>query len=50
MIVNRSADQSSLAYMKLDSNPTRTLVFTNNKKRYLSMNAQALIEIFEKQS
>ncbi|MGE8077683.1 LysR family transcriptional regulator substrate-binding protein [Peribacillus loiseleuriae] len=50
MIVHRSAYLTSLAYMKLDSNPTRTLVFTYNKKRYLSMNAKALIEIYEKQS
>ncbi len=50
MIVHRSAYQTSLAYMKLDSNPTRTLVFTYNKKRYLSMNAKALIEIYEKQN
>lgn len=50
MIVHRSVYQTSLAYIKLDSNPTRTLVFTYNKKRYLSMNAKALIEIYEKQS
>ncbi|MGG3890778.1 LysR family transcriptional regulator [Metabacillus fastidiosus] len=50
MIFHRSAYQPSLAYIKLDSNPTRTLVFTYNKKRYLSMNAKALIEIYEKQS
>ncbi|OAS89530.1 MULTISPECIES: LysR family transcriptional regulator [Metabacillus] len=50
MIVHRSAQQSSLSYIKLDTNPTRTLVFTYNKERYLSMNAKALIEIYEKQS
>ncbi|MGG3799777.1 LysR family transcriptional regulator [Metabacillus fastidiosus] len=50
MIIHRSSYQSSLTYIKLDSNPTRTLVFTYNKKRYLSMNAKALIEIYEKQS
>jgi DNA-binding transcriptional LysR family regulator len=49
MIVHRRAYQTSLAYIKLDSNPTRTLVFTYNKKRYLSINAKALIEIYEKQ-
>ncbi|MGG3806594.1 LysR family transcriptional regulator [Metabacillus fastidiosus] len=50
MVIHRSSYQSSLTYIKLDSNPTRTLVFTYNKKRYLSMNAKALIEIYEKQS
>ncbi|MED4531542.1 LysR family transcriptional regulator [Metabacillus fastidiosus] len=50
MIFHRSAYQTSLTYIKLDSNPTRTLVFTYKKKRYLSMNAKALIEIYEKQS
>jgi DNA-binding transcriptional LysR family regulator len=50
MIVHRSAYQPTLAYMKLDSNPTRTLVFTYNKTRYLSMHAKALIEIYENQS
>ncbi|MFJ7974229.1 LysR family transcriptional regulator substrate-binding protein [Peribacillus sp. NPDC096379] len=50
MIIHWSAYLTSLAYMRLDSNPTRTLVFTYNRKRYLSMNEKALIEIYEKQS
>ncbi|MBD1381820.1 LysR family transcriptional regulator [Metabacillus arenae] len=50
MGIHRSSYQTSLHYMKLDSNPTRTLVFTYKKERYLSMNARALIEIYEKQA
>jgi DNA-binding transcriptional LysR family regulator len=50
MIVHRSPQQTYFSYIELDSNPTRTLVFTYNKERYLSMNAKALIEIYEKQS
>ncbi|MBU8880173.1 LysR family transcriptional regulator [Bacillus sp. FJAT-29790] len=50
MIVRRDPQQTSFTYIKLDSNPTRTLAFTYNKERYLSMNARALIEIYEKQS
>lgn len=46
MIIHQSAHQTSLTYFKLDSNPTRTLVFTYKKDRYLSMNARALMEIF----
>ena len=48
MVIHRSAFQTSLTYFKLDSNPTRTLVFTYKKERYLSMNARALIEIYER--
>lgn len=49
MVVHQNQQQTSFTYIKLDSNPTRTLVFTFNKERYLSMNAKALIEIYEKQ-
>lgn len=49
MIVHGSVYQTSLVYMKLESSPTRTLVFTYNKERYLSINAKALMEIYEKQ-
>jgi hypothetical protein len=48
MVIRQSAYQTSLTYFKLDSNPTRTLVFTYKKERYLSMNARALVKIFEK--
>jgi DNA-binding transcriptional LysR family regulator len=49
MVIHRSDFQTSLTYFKLDSNPTRTLVFTYKKDRYLSMNAKALMSIYEKQ-
>lgn len=49
MVIRQSAHQNSLTYFKLDSNPTRTLVFTYKKDRYLSMNAKALMNIYEKQ-
>jgi DNA-binding transcriptional LysR family regulator len=47
MVIRQSAYQSFLTYFKLDSNPTRTLVFTYKKERYLSMNARALVKSFE---
>jgi DNA-binding transcriptional LysR family regulator len=47
MVIHKNLQQTSVTYIKLDSNPTRTLVFTYNKDRYLSMNAKALIEIHE---
>jgi DNA-binding transcriptional LysR family regulator len=50
MVIHKNLQQTSLKYIKLDSNPTRTLVFTYNKDRYLSMNAKALIEIHEGES
>jgi DNA-binding transcriptional LysR family regulator len=50
MVIHRSLQQTPLTYIKLDSNPTRTLVFTYNKERYLSMNAKALVEIYKNHS
>jgi DNA-binding transcriptional LysR family regulator len=47
MVIRQSAYQFFLTYFKLESNPTRTLVFTYKKERYLSMNARALVKIFE---
>lgn len=48
MVIQQSACQSFLVYFPLRSNPTRTLVFTYQKDRYVSMNARAFINIYEK--
>ncbi|TCP29482.1 DNA-binding transcriptional LysR family regulator [Scopulibacillus darangshiensis] len=48
MVLRRDLERK-LHYVKLDSNPTRTLVFAMNRERYLSMAAKALIKIHEEQ-
>ncbi len=48
-MVLRHDSESNLLYAKLDSNPTRKLVFAYNRERYLSMAAKALIMVHEKQ-
>jgi DNA-binding transcriptional LysR family regulator len=46
MVVHRDTQKCPL-YFKLDSKPTRTLVFAYNRERYLSATSRALIKIYE---
>ncbi|WP_408010033.1 LysR family transcriptional regulator [Pseudalkalibacillus sp. A8] len=48
-MVLRQNPERNLLYVKLDSNPTRTLVFAYNRERYLSIATKTLIMVHEKQ-
>ncbi|KIL77192.1 LysR family transcriptional regulator [Bacillus badius] len=48
MVIHQSPQQQAFSYIQLTSHPTRTLVFTYSKERYLGMKAKALMDIYEK--
>lgn len=48
MAISNDATRQGLSYIQLDANSTRTLAFTYSKDRYLSMNAKAFMEIYQR--